>query len=572
MAKSHSDDEVTRLAGVFEVIEMLHKHPWVAFALVAFIYLVNSILLFVDDAARGILSPFLFGPVVLAGVLFGIRGGLIVGMLAGLLLVPGLHLWTGEVESGSGLALAGLFVDMLWLCLVGLVIGTLSQYASHVSGQLAAFHGAAAQQDMPGYASARDQIKLLIDKSPRPGADPTVSVTSIRVANYSQLAHLHGARRAEIMMGELSERIKSIMPASAHISRTRADSFTLVDAADPNWTADGHMQHLEAVRNTPFDFDGIPVFADLTSGLAVSSSDDTDPDQLLSNAGIVLEDALARGLSGNIHGADGGPAGQADQVRLMGEVGRAIADGELCLVYQPKLDLHTGTFIGLEALVRWKHPDRGYVPPHKFIPLIEETHMIHRFTAWVIEEAIGRIADWQAAGLNPTVAINLSTRNLMDRTLLGKIPHLLAAKQVEAHRLELEISERAIMTLRGSQLQRLRELKELGVCCTVDNFGSGHASLTHLRTLPVSTVKLQANLFRSSSGRIKDAGVTRSIVQLAHDLGLVVVAEGVETAKHLREVQSLGCDQAQGFFIAKPIGHEGIPDLLSNRWLHPAVE
>jgi EAL domain-containing protein (putative c-di-GMP-specific phosphodiesterase class I) len=253
-------------------------------------------------------------------------------------------------------------------------------------------------------------------------------------------------------------------------------------------------------------------------------------------------------------------AAAAERLALAPELRRAIGAGELVLHYQPKIDVRTGALAGVEALVRWNRPGHGLVPPDLFIDLAERTGLIRPLTSWVLRAAVADQAAWAARGPRVPVAVNLSARAL-HRGIVGEVAGLL---EHAAGELELEITESAAMRDPARGLAVLDRLADLGVRLSVDDFGTGHASLAYLEQLPVRALKID----RTFVGGLEHASANRSIVattiELGHRLGLDVVAEGVEDDATLATLRDMGCDHAQGFGIARPMPADAVPPWLAS--------
>ena len=247
------------------------------------------------------------------------------------------------------------------------------------------------------------------------------------------------------------------------------------------------------------------------------------------------------------------------RLALLGELRRAIESDQLFLYYQPKVDVKTRMVVGAEALLRWRHPKRGLVPPGDFIPLAEQAGIIKPLTWWVLEEAVKQCRAWDRAELGLDVAVNLSARSLHDPQLPERITDLLAAHGVPPGRLQLEVTESAVMTDPARAAEILGHLGALGVGVSIDDFGTGYSSLTYLRNLPVSEIKIDKSFVIGMSGNGgSDKAIVRSTSDLGHSLGLAVVAEGVEDGNSFELLRSYGCDLAQGYYIARPMA----PDAL----------
>jgi EAL domain-containing protein (putative c-di-GMP-specific phosphodiesterase class I) len=247
-----------------------------------------------------------------------------------------------------------------------------------------------------------------------------------------------------------------------------------------------------------------------------------------------------------------------DQLALLAELKTALTADELVLHYQPKTDIRTGAMLGSEVLVRWQHPRRGLLAPGAFIPAVEASGLVHAFTLTVLDKALEQHAKWTAEWPGSTLAVNLSARNLLDRTLPQAVARLLARHGVAAARLVLEITETSMMRELEVVEGVLSELRDLGVQLSVDDFGTGFSSLTFLQRVAVNEIKVDRAFVDRMLDVEADRLIVRATIDLAHGLGVRVVAEGVEVVEQLEALRKLGCDQAQGYYLARPM----LPDQL----------
>jgi EAL domain-containing protein (putative c-di-GMP-specific phosphodiesterase class I) len=251
-----------------------------------------------------------------------------------------------------------------------------------------------------------------------------------------------------------------------------------------------------------------------------------------------------------------------DRLALVGELRRAISKGELVVHYQPRIELATDDVRTVEALVRWDHPDRGLLSPGEFLPLAEHTGLIRPLTRYVLDAALADCAGWAAEGLRPGVSVNLSARDLLDADLPTEVENLLAKHSVDPTLLEVEITENTILTDPERARTVLVRLRNLGVRLSIDDFGTGFSSLGQLKRLHVDVLKIDKSFVLNMAHDENDEVIVRSTVELGHNLGLRVVAEGVETQEVWNRLAQLGCDTAQGFFISRPL-----PRLVLVEWL-----
>lgn len=554
-----------RFAGVAEVIHALQCNPVVSAALVAVTFVSNLAILFVEEAVRGAFALFLFVPIMLAGLSFGLYGGLLAGILGSVFIAFVPPWYAAGVQNDLALIRVDWGVRAVWFCCVGALVGILAESSRFMLSRVNHLRGVDPATGRPDFDAAGKHIEVLLRSSPGEGEDPGVHVTQIRVHNFDPLKTRFGARRMEEIMQQLRERIRAVLPARAFVSRSDIDTFAVVESGDPTWSEREQLRRLQEVRNEPFEVDGMVVYTELVAGAASGVRGRDEAGDLLSRARRNAGHATPTG------GADyGRPLPVRDRsaadLTLLGDVGRAIEQGEIRVVYQPVLNLHSRKFVKLEALARWNHPTRGLIPPSKFIPLIDHSDMFHVFTRWIFDEVIEHLAGWAADGVEPTVFVNLTPTNLMDRTLLVELPRLLQSKGLPLSALGLEISERFIMSLKGRQLEYLRQLKSMGMHCMADKFVGNKVPLTHLRTLPVDGIKLDAEQLCTDAGRLKDPDTTGIIVNMAHDLGLSVTGTGVASQTHFGEFKAAGCDELQGFFLARPLEADKVEGVITRRF------
>lgn len=252
-----------------------------------------------------------------------------------------------------------------------------------------------------------------------------------------------------------------------------------------------------------------------------------------------------------------------ERLELLADMREAIRNGEVVLHFQPKASLRTGAVVGVEALVRWAHPRRGLLYPEEFLPLAEGTGLIRPLTLHVIETALEQTRVWRDEGLELSIAVNLSTRNLLDLDLPERVSKLLDQTGIAPENLELEITESTIMSDPFRTKAVLGGLHAMGVGLAIDDFGTGYSSLQWLADMPVTTLKVDRSFVLSMGQRERDLMIVKSTVQLAQNLGLKVVAEGVESEETWRELSALGCDEVQGHYLSPPESAEILTD-----WLH----
>jgi predicted signal transduction protein with EAL and GGDEF domain len=352
------------------------------------------------------------------------------------------------------------------------------------------------------------------------------------------------------MLREVARRLRAALRAGDTIARLGGDEFAVLLPSLPGpedaETVAGVLG--EALR-PPLELDGLQLEIEASIGIAIHPDHGADASELLQRADVAMYRAKAESQPYRVYGWDDDDH-SPERLALAGDLRRAIAQGELLLDYQPQARLETGEIVGVEALMRWEHPERGLLAPSEFIPIAERTALIGPLTLHAIDTSLAECAEAGAGEL--TVSVNISARNLTDAHFPGAVGAILARRGWPAGRLELEITETALMADPVRATEVLRRLAAMGVRLSIDDFGVGYTSLTYLRSLPVSAVKLDRTFVRAMATEAADAAIVRSTIELARDLGLEVVAEGIESAEVYEALRALGCALGQGFHIGRP--------------------
>jgi EAL domain-containing protein (putative c-di-GMP-specific phosphodiesterase class I) len=284
-------------------------------------------------------------------------------------------------------------------------------------------------------------------------------------------------------------------------------------------------------------------------------------DTLLDRAGAALSVARNTRENYRVYSSEHDEV-ETKKALLTSELRHAISKDQLFMVYQPKIELKTGHVAGVEALVRWQHPQLGVIAPDQFIPLAEETGLITQLTNAVLHKVLQQCQAWNQAGIKTKIAMNLSMWDLQDKRLAEQVPSLLTSYGVSPEQLELEITETAIMTSSPRVIDTLQHMRKMGLWLSIDDFGTGQSSLAYLKNLPVNEIKIDKTFVRNMSEDPNDTIIVQSVIELAHKLGLKTVAEGVENRKTKDMLRHFKCDAAQGYYLSKPIS-----PLELNAWL-----
>ncbi|WP_406839002.1 putative bifunctional diguanylate cyclase/phosphodiesterase [Streptomyces sp. AHU1] len=359
------------------------------------------------------------------------------------------------------------------------------------------------------------------------------------------LGHLAGDR----LLLQIAERLRLALPRGAEAARLGGDEFAvLLPVADSTTSATRVARNLVAALGSPLDLDGLTLVLEASAGLAVFPDHALDAEGLLRRADIAMYQAKRDRTGVEVYESKR-DSNTPDRLGLLGDLRRALDTGDVELHYQPKVRFD-GQVAGLEALVRWVHPERGKVPPDEFIAIAESSGLMPHLTEYVLETALGQVARWRAQGLYVPVAVNVSPRDVHTPGFAGAVAARLARHGVPAGALQLEITEHVLLEDPQRAADTLAALTGHGVKMSLDDFGTGYSSLVHLRRLPVSELKIDRSFVARLAVDAEDAEIVRCTVDLAHSLGLLVVAEGVEDDETWERLRDLGCDAVQGWLVA----------------------
>ena len=402
-----------------------------------------------------------------------------------------------------------------------------------------------------------------------------LDIDRFKVVNES-LGHAAG----DALLVEVARRLARAARRSDTVARLGSDEFgILLVPLRSTREAERVAARIERIFAKPFDLDGREVAVGASLGLAVGRTRGTQAADVLKQAEIALHRAKADPVRSVVTFDPEMSAETMDRAILEHDLRRAIERAELRLYYQPLVDLRSGAIVGLEALLRWQHPERGIVPPLSFIPLAEETGLILPIGRWVLRTACDQVRGWQRRhpSAGPLfVSVNLSAREFARADLVQDVAAILDATGLDPATLELEITESVVMDQSEASVERLRGLRALGVRLVLDDFGTGYSSLSYLRRLPLDTIKIDQSFVAGLGSDDANLPIVQAIIGLAHGLGIDVVAEGIETAEQLAWLRQLGCDRGQGYLYARPLPAAELEALLAaspgDRVVLPALD
>jgi diguanylate cyclase (GGDEF)-like protein len=391
------------------------------------------------------------------------------------------------------------------------------------------------------------------------GVSGSVAVVLIDLDRFKTINNTMGHDFGDLVLASVAARLQKVAGDAELIARFGGDEFlalfgSLAGTAHLNATA--FIDRVRAALAEPFVVEGTEVFLDASMGVALNTFGVDDTAELLSNAEAAMYQAKDRGGSGSETFGESMRIEVLDRMSTEHSLHRALERSELMLHYQPVVELEGVTTVGVEALVRWQHPAQGLVSPYRFIPVAEESGLIIPIGAWVLEQACHQLQDWQHPGQpgpHGSMEVNLSARQIDDPRIVRTVEQILDRTGLAPEHLTLEITESALMKNAASALAVLSALKDLGVELAIDDFGTGYSSLTYLQRFPLDILKVDRSFVEELGVSVEGEEIVSAVINLAHALGLKVVAEGVETTLQLEVLQSFECDLAQGYLFSKPL-------------------
>ncbi|MEO8517620.1 MAG: EAL domain-containing protein [Dermatophilaceae bacterium] len=404
---------------------------------------------------------------------------------------------------------------------------------------------------LPNRAMLADDIEQALGVAERDGT--SVGLLLLDLDRFKEVNDTFGHDYGDALLRQIGPRLAGVLGGVGTVARLGGDEFAVLlpGLRGVNQATDVAGALLSALA-IPFPVEGIDVDVEASVGVVISGEHGQDATTLMQRADIAMYVAKTQHLAVFVYDAsiDGH---SASKLALVGDLRRALDSGELLLHYQPKVSLTSGEVLGVEALVRWQHPERGLVFPDEFIPLAENTGLMNRLTKYVLNAALAQARTWIDAGRPLSIAVNLSARDLHEERFAEVVAELLARHEVPAHLLELEVTETAIMTDPPRARAMLERLSALGIRLSLDDFGAGYTSLSQLTSLPIDEIKIDRSFVMTMAEDPSNALIVRSLVDLGHSLGLTLVAEGVETEGVLQVLAALGCDVAQGYHLSRAI-------------------
>ncbi len=412
---------------------------------------------------------------------------------------------------------------------------------------------------LPNRAMFYERTEQVLTQAALDGSSTAVMLFDLD--RFKEINDTMGHNYGDRVLTEVGPRVTSVLRAGDTLARLGGDEFcVLLPSVSGEADAVQVAHRIIAVLEFPFDVEGTVLGIEASCGISMAPTDGHSADLLLQRADVAMY--VAKESQAHVVAyRDELDVNTPDRLALLGDLRSAVGRGQFVLHFQPKASMRTGRVEGAEALIRWNHPTLGLLYPDAFVPEAERTGIIEPITHWVLDEALCRCRRWMddaepKGSLEFSVAVNLSTRSLLDASLPEVVRVALARWEVPAHLLDLEITETVIMTDPTRARRVLTELADMGVTLSIDDFGTGYSSLAYLRDLPVQQLKIDRTFVQDMRGDSDDEVIVRAVVDLARNLGVRTIAEGVEDLATWEQLRRLGCDSAQGYFLSRPMPPE----------------
>jgi EAL domain-containing protein (putative c-di-GMP-specific phosphodiesterase class I) len=519
-------------------------------ALIAIVLMLPSVyfLVYMTGGITYSFSHTMYIPIVLAGVFFGPEIALLVALAAGILLGPMMPLDTE-------LAIPQLFINWFFRLIIFLVLGFISGFAakrlrlsSEKIRSLMAYNQETKLPNTNYLSCAKAQF-----------SHESYAVFTLLINNATNIGDVLGMEIYHKLVHQVYDDLQASFPKKSLIIQADTNKIWL---AKPYYDLNLDAQLILKAISYSRIINGIPLYVDFSVGAGLVH-DGTDCQKLSTYR---VSDASARFAQENnlpyvVY--DDSLIRKRSEYDLLATFTQALADNETFLVYQPKIDLETLKPIGLEALIRWQHPEKGTIFPDQFVPIVEETKLIHNLTNWVLKRAIDKMWEFQRMGITMGISINISAKNLYDPQFYDRTMQVINESNVAKHLLELEITESVLMINPEASKTMLERFVNQGIHIAIDDFGKGYSSLAYLSQFPIDVIKIDKFFMRQIIQNNSAREIVKATIQLAKQLGYKVIAEGIEEEEVMKLLRTYQCDYAQGYYFSKPLNDQKIIE-----WIH----
>lgn len=504
------------------------------------------LIVYETGGVKYVFSHTMYLPIIFAGIFWGFKGGALIGIIGGLMLGPIMPI---DTITGEKQQLINWIYRTIYFFIVGATVGTFSDFLKEYIKKI---HYISTHNSETGLYN---MVSLNLDKvvSDFLEKKTKINVLSISWINIDEIINNFGIRICVSVIKELNERmIKIFNEKFIFIHSDISKFYALIECDQPRLC----LNQIDRLISEPFLINNIPFYAEFAVGLAEYDKSDSDLNPF-QKANMATLYAKKSGVSSSIFN-DVNIKITKNNLILLGEFPAAIQNNQTILYYQPKIDLHTKKTIGMEALIRWNHPEKGMICPADFIPLVEESNLIHPLTDFVLNESLSKLHEFNENGYYPTISINISPKNIANPSFLDRVALILDQHDVKKECIEFEITESSLMFNPEKVNLILRSFKNHNIKLSIDDFGTGYSSLSYLSRFPIDIIKLDQFFIRQLSLMKGTYYIVESAINLAHNLGLKIIAEGIEDTETEKMLIDMGCDMGQGYLYSKPLNDQDI--------------
>lgn len=424
---------------------------------------------------------------------------------------------------------------------------------------------------LPNRLLFSDKVNQAINRAKPSGQE--VAVLFCDMDCFKDINDSLGHPVGDELLQQASERIENVLRGRGVLARQGGDEFTvLLENIESKQSVERMADHILSAFRQSFFVDGYEIFSTASIGISYFPDHADDVTTLVQCADVAMFNAKESGKNQVHIYHDQQASRRYERFSLLNDLRRAVEREELRLYYQPQVDARSGTVMGVEALLRWVHPEQGMISPAKFIPLAEEQGLIVPIGEWVLEEACRKGKEWQEQGIHLRIGVNLAGQQIMHESLLPAVERVLEETGFDPRFLDLEVTENFLLRQPETTIPKLQRLREMGMSLSMDDFGTGYSSLSYLKKLPLNTLKIDQSFVRDIGSDDEDEAIVKAIIVLAHSLGLESLAEGVETSEQLSYLRTHGCHKIQGYYFSRPLPADELPDFVMQQSVEISFE
>jgi EAL domain-containing protein (putative c-di-GMP-specific phosphodiesterase class I)/GGDEF domain-containing protein len=534
----------------------LQPHRWRSVAVACTVVALMAFSAWIVYATGGIkyvYSHAMYIPILIAGVVFRVPGGVIAAILGGLVLGPYMPL---DVEAGTKQATINWLYRMGFFVVIGGLAGAAVNILAHQLERIKwlAYHDA--NSELP---CRNALVQELWGKMELGGGSEAFHLIVVNADNILDITNTLSYKAADTIIHQMFARLREALPPDAKLFHYHPERLAVLFHNGGSGVMQSELDLIYKIMSTHFNVGDIPIHVDTSIGCISSHSHSGSPHGLIRKADIAMSYAHEEGIPSCTYDQRIDTT-SGENLALLGLLRTAIEANQLILQYQPKVGIKAGKTIGVEALIRWEHPERGLISPGRFMPMAERTDIINALTEWILNRALSCLKAWHEQGLFPGMAINVSARNLNSAGFFEQVSGLLDKYGIDPACMEIEVTESDIMRNPDEAIKVLQRFRDMNIIVSIDDFGTGYSSLAYLNKLPASKIKIDQSFVMDMVKEKGSREIVRETISLAHSLDRQVIAEGIETEDALNMLRDMGCDIGQGYLMSKPLSED---DLLA---------